>query len=97
MERSLMQRHAIVVLLILSITSSTMVVGCDALSILGGVLGTGGGGGGVGGYILTNVLQIVLSVGGAMLLDRFVGPLLGDPAGDLGVGGGQNGTAPADD
>ena len=93
-----MQRHAIVVLLILSITSSTMVVGCDGLSLLSGVLGTGGGGGGVGGYLLTNILQIVLSVGGAMLLDRFVGPLLGDPAGDLGLGGGdQNGAAPADD
>ncbi len=91
-----MQRHVIVALLIVSIMSSTMVVGCDALSILAGVLGSGGGGGGLGGLILTNILQIGLSIVGGMLLDRFVGPLIGDPAGDYGVGDG-NGNGVVDD
>ncbi len=64
-----MRRHLIIAVLVLSIMSSTMVVGC------------------AGGPLLTSLITLPLQFIGAMMLDQFVGPLLGDPAGDLGGGG----------
>jgi len=40
-----------------------------------------------GGPLLTSLITLPLQFIGAMMLDQFVGPLLGDPAGDLGGGG----------
>ncbi len=76
-----MQRHVVVALLIVSIMSSTMVVGCS-------------GGGVVGGLAMEIGIVLVQFVG-ALALDQFIGPLFGDPAGDMTGGGGGN--EPADD
>ena len=78
-----MQRHVIVALLIVSIMSSTMVVGCTGGSIVAGL----------GMEVGIVLLQFV----GALALDQFVGPLFGDPAGDLGGGGTGGGDEPPDD
>ncbi|MBN1344385.1 MAG: hypothetical protein JXQ73_16980 [Phycisphaerae bacterium] len=73
-----MQRHVVVVLLVVSIMSGTMLVGCSGASILTST-----------NPLLTLPLQLI----GGLLLDAVVGPLLGDPAGDLNQdsGGGDSG------
>ena len=75
-----MQRHVIVVLLVVSIMSSTMLVGCSVTDILMGSSNP-----------LFGIAIIPIQMLGAFLLDQFVGPLLGDPAGDLGGGSGSGG------
>ncbi len=71
-----MHRHAVVALVIVAMLSSTALTGCT--------------GGGLGGIIAAELGATALSLLGAVALDQFVGPLLGDPAGDLGSGGGNN-------
>ncbi len=72
-----MRHNVTIAVLILCIVGTTMATGCD------GVLGV------VGAELGWTALQ----VGGALLLDQFVGPVFGDPAGDLftGSGSGDNG------
>ncbi len=70
-----MARRILLVTLILAVSANTMLVGCSLGSIL-----TFGSGGGLMGQLMTIPLQMGL----ALLLDMVVGPLLGDPAGDLG-------------
>jgi hypothetical protein len=74
-----MRRRLIGVLLILSLGGSTM-VGCNALTLLQGSSNP-----------LFGVAIIPVQMIGALLLDQFVGPLFGDPAGDMFQGSGSGG------
>lgn len=68
-----MQRNGIVIVVILSIVSSTTMVGCSVTDILAGSSNP-----------LFGIALIPIQMIGALLLDQLLGPLLGDPAGDLG-------------
>jgi hypothetical protein len=86
-----MQKRCVVAVLIVCLLSSTMVPGCSSLT---GIFGLASGGGPLGQFAI-----IPLQFIGAILLDQFVGPLLGDPAGDLGrsnSSGDNTGNVPPD-
>jgi hypothetical protein len=79
-----MRRNLITFLVILSLGGSTL-VGCNATTFLQGSNNP-----------LFGLEIIPVQLMGALLLDQFVGPLFGDPAGDLFQHSGSSATTPQD-